>query len=240
MPLLGLHSERRRAGNMTKKWPSTLPGRVTFRFTISWPVMIGLLLLAASASTDNEAAAATSGPVTQDQVLGIVHVCTSCHGEYGRSISPTFPNLAGQQAAYIQAQLTAFRDHKRSDPHAQTYMWGMAAHLSNDIIHSIATYFAAQMPAPGEPGDPHDMAAGKQIYQQGIPARQVPACHACHGDHAQGLETIPRLAGQHREYIEKQLSYFSSNLRANEIMHENSKNLTPDEIREVATYAAAQ
>ncbi len=43
----------------------------------------------------------------------------------------------------------------------------------------------------------------------------------------QGLETIPRLAGQHREYIEKQLSYFSANLRANEIMHENSKNLTP-------------
>jgi cytochrome c553 len=37
--------------------------------------------------------------------------CSSCHGPGGVSVSPTFPNLAGQQAPYLEAQLHAFRDH---------------------------------------------------------------------------------------------------------------------------------
>ena len=47
---------------------------------------------------------------------------------------------------------------------------------------------------------------------------------------------FPRLAGQHRPYIEGQLAAFSSNSRANEIMHENSKNLTPDTERQLAAF----
>jgi cytochrome c553 len=178
--------------------------------------------------------------VTHDEVMGTVHVCTSCHGFDGRSISPTFPNLAGQQANYIVAQLTAFRDHKRADPHAQTYMWGMAGHLSDAMIHGIAAYFSAQKPEVAAPGSPALMAAGEQIYRHGIPSKQVPACQACHGVHGQGMSTIPRLAGQHPGYIEKQLEYFASNARQNPIMHQNAKNLTPVEIQAVANYAAAQ
>ena len=41
-------------------------------------------------------------------VAGTVHVCSSCHGPDGRSISPTFPRLAGQQKDYIVAQLRPF------------------------------------------------------------------------------------------------------------------------------------
>ncbi len=67
-------------------------------------------------------------------MAGTVHVCSSCHGPKGRSISSTFPRLAGQQKDYIEAQLKAFRDHTRADPHAKTYMWGMAARLSDPTI----------------------------------------------------------------------------------------------------------
>jgi len=188
-----------------------------------------------------QASAATqNGPATQDQIDGTIHVCSSCHGFGGRSISPTFPRLAGQRAEYIEAQLKAFRDHTRADPHAHTYMWGMAAHLTDSLVQGIAAYYAAQTPVPGAPGDLADMAAGKTIFQAGIPARGVPPCQACHGEHAEGMATIPRLAGQHREYLTEQLQNFASNARANEIMHENSKNLTPDEIRQVTAYVAAQ
>jgi cytochrome c553 len=173
-------------------------------------------------------------------VEGTVHVCSSCHGFDGRSVSPTFPRLAGQQKDYLEVQLKAFRDKTRADPHAHTYMWGMAAHLSDDTISGIAAYYAAKPPAEGTPGNAADMAAGKKIYEEGIEARNVPVCKACHGEHGEGNGAFPRLASQHQEYLEEQLGHFASNARANELMHENSKNLTPDEAREVAAYMASQ
>jgi cytochrome c553 len=169
-----------------------------------------------------------------------VQVCSSCHGFGGKSISPTFPRLAGQRADYIEAQLEAFRDHTRADPHAHTYMWGMAAHLSDPLIHGLAAYYAAQTPAQGRPGDPAQVAAGKKIFQAGISDRQVPPCQTCHGEHAEGMAAFPRLAGQHREYLVEQLQNFASNARENEVMHENSKNLTAEEIRQVTAFLAAQ
>jgi cytochrome c553 len=179
-------------------------------------------------------------PATPAQVEGTVHVCSSCHGLDGKSISPTFPRLAGQQAQYLEAQLKAFRDKTRADPHAHTYMWGMAAHLSDPMIAGVAAYYAALTPATGNPGDPAEMAAGRQIFVEGLPERDVPACQACHGEHAEGMETIPRLAGQHRSYLAAQLVNFASNARANEVMHANSTPLNAAEIQQLSAYLAAQ
>ena len=191
-------------------------------------------VLAQSAGTTGSAAAPAAA--SQDQVEGTIHVCSSCHGREGRSISPTFPRLAGQRVEYIEAQLKAFRDHTRADPHAHTYMWGMAAHLTDPLIHGIAAYYSGQTPAAGTARDPAEIAAGKKIFEEGIADRNVPACQSCHGEKGQGLETIPRLADQHFDYLAEQLTNFASNARANEIMHENSKNLTPEEIRQVTAY----
>ena len=168
------------------------------------------------------------------------HVCSSCHGPAGKSINPTFPNLAGQQKDYITAQLKAFRDHTRADPHAHTYMWGMAAHLSDTTIDGLAAFYSAQPPAAGSSADAADAAGGRAIFEGGVPAQNVPPCMTCHGDKAQGVGPIPRLAGQHRTYIKGQLEAFASNARANEIMHQTSKDLTPQQIEQVAAYLAAQ
>jgi cytochrome c553 len=167
-----------------------------------------------------------------------VHVCSSCHGPDGRSISPTFPRLAGQQKDYIIAQLQAFRDKTRADPHAQTYMWGMAARLSDPTIDAIAAYYSSQTPVAGSPGDSPQTVAGKNIFTEGIPSEGVPACMSCHGEKAEGNGPIPRLAGQHQAYLARQLEAFASMARANEIMHENSKDLTPQQISEVTAYLA--
>jgi cytochrome c553 len=175
----------------------------------------------------------------EQTVAGTVQVCSSCHGPEGRSISPTFPRLAGQQQDYLVTQLKAFRDHSRADPHAHTYMWGMAASLTDPTIDGLAAYYSAQTPAPGSPSDPADMAAGQKIFEEGIPATEVPACKTCHGDKAQGIGPIPRVAAQHRSYLEGQLAAFTSNQRANELMHENTKNLT-EQARQLAAYLAAQ
>jgi cytochrome c553 len=89
------------------------------RRTASLPAAFVFVALAVAAcgGTGPESGSADS------TVAGTLHVCESCHGPGGRSISPTFPRLAGQQKDYLVAQLQAFRDKTRADPHAQTYMW---------------------------------------------------------------------------------------------------------------------
>jgi len=166
--------------------------------------------------------------------------CSTCHGAQGVSVAPTFPKLAAQQAPYLEAQLKAFRDRSRADPHAQAFMWGMAAQLTDGIIAEIATYFASQPPPKGAPADPAEIAAGKKIYENGIEAQHVVACQTCHGKKAEGNGPFPRLAGQHRGYVERQLGAFASNLRANAIMHENSKELTALQISQLAAFLSAQ
>jgi cytochrome c553 len=185
-------------------------------------------------------AAAAAAPATQQEVAGMLHVCSSCHGFDGRSISPTFPRLAGQQKAYLIAQLKAFRDKTRADPHARTYMWGMTRHLDNAMIDKIAAFYAAQPPVAGTHATSPEIAAGARIFANGLPAQHVLACRLCHGPTAAGNGPIPRLAGQHRAYLARQLRAFASKARANPIMHQMSKNLTPQQISEVTAFLRTQ
>jgi cytochrome c553 len=187
-------------------------------------------------------ALATAYALAADETAAIDLIrreCSSCHGLRGISVSPTFPNLAGQQAAYLEAQLKAFRDRSRADPHAQAFMWGMAAQLTDETIAHMANYFANQPAPPGTRADPAEIAAGKKIYEEGIPGQNVPPCQSCHGSRAQGNGPFPRLAGQHRGYLERQLGAFAANLRANPVMHENSKNLTALQISQVAAFLSS-
>lgn len=199
---------------------------------LGFALAVAALPPGARAQASRPAAATPPLPDVADRL----HVCSSCHGPGGHSLSSTFPRLAGQQKDYLVAQLRAFRDHTRADPHAQTYMWGMAARLSDAMIDGIASYYAQQPPVRGQPDNSPEAAAGRKIFDEGIAAKNIPPCQGCHGDRGQGNGVIPRLAGQHSEYIDRQLAAFASKARANEIMHEETKNLTPEEIRAVAAY----
>ena len=165
-----------------------------------------------------------------------VGTCAACHGWQGHSIAPKFPVLAGQRANYLLAQLQAFRAQTRGDPDALGYMWGMAAPLDDSIMSSLATYYSQQSPVAGERGDPALMARGMQLYQNGDQAEGIPPCMACHGPHGEGTDMFPRLAGQHVEYLMKQLRSFQNNLRNVAIMHGVAQGLRVSDMRAVATY----
>ncbi|MEO8156849.1 MAG: c-type cytochrome [Betaproteobacteria bacterium] len=168
-------------------------------------------------------------------------VCASCHGPHGDSISPAFPRLAGQNAAYIEAQLKSFKDQTRGDAYAQAYMWGMVAQLDEDTMKRLAVYYAAEKPNPGRPGDPANMAQGQHIFDSGIAASGIPPCASCHGANAQGKDAIPRLAGQHPEYLVKQLVAFKSLQRGNApVMHVVTDKMTLEQMRAIADYAASK
>jgi cytochrome c553 len=168
-----------------------------------------------------------------------LQVCSTCHGFEGRSSSPVFPVLAGQQHDYLVTQLQTFRNKSRADQNAHVYMWGVAANLDDAMIESVASYFAQQTPDRGQAQDPAEVAAGANIYKNGVAAREVPACNACHADDAHGNGAVPRLAGQHRAYLASQLEAFKSNVRANDMMNPNAKNMTPQDIEAVSAYLAS-
>jgi cytochrome c553 len=168
-----------------------------------------------------------------------ITVCGTCHGPQGNSTQPKFPRLAGQKASYLAAQLKVFRAQTRGDPDAVGYMWGMASELDDPTIEVLATYYAAQRPEPSSAGKSALSARGQEIYQHGIEGEGVPACSACHGPDAHGLQDFPRLAGQHAQYVLKQLASFQSNMRNVAIMHGVAQNLRLQEMQAVAAYLEA-
>jgi cytochrome c553 len=169
-------------------------------------------------------------------------VCSNCHGMTGDAVSPNFPNLAGQIEPYFVAQLSEFKSHSRQDPAGFEYMWGLSRSLTEDQIKGLAAYYAGQTPArQGVEGDRSRLEAGKSIFETGVTAKGIPACTGCHGSQGQGNATFPRLAGQHADYLVKQLVVFQRTDERPEgsIMKTVAHELTQQNIDDVATYLQA-
>ncbi len=128
--------------------------------------------------------------------------CAACHGMDGNSTDAQYPELAGQSEQYIVTQLMRFKSGVRSN----AIMAGMAAPLSPQDMHDIGAYFAEQKPLPGV-ADEASVELGQKLFREGDPARDVPACMACHGPDGRGNPgaRYPQLAGQHADYVQKQL-----------------------------------
>lgn len=169
-----------------------------------------------------------------------ITVCGTCHGPRGNSTQPKYPRLAGQNAHYLAAQLKGFRGQTRGDPDAVGYMWGMASQLDDDTIEALAAYYAAQKAEPSASGTSATISRGREIYAQGVTAQGVPACASCHGPDAHGLQDFPRLAGQHAQYVLKQLASFQSNMRNVAIMHGVAQNLNLGDMDAVAAFLEVQ
>jgi cytochrome c553 len=169
-----------------------------------------------------------------------IGVCGTCHGARGNSEQPKFPRLAGQNANYLATQLKNFRGQTRGDPDAIGYMWGMAGELTDETIDALAKYYSVQSArSPGARQSP-EISRGQEIYQHGVESEGVPACATCHGPDAHGLGDFPRLAGQHAQYLLKQLASFQSNMRNVAVMHGVAQNLRVTEMSAVAAYLEAQ
>ncbi|MCB2427090.1 c-type cytochrome [Methylophaga pinxianii] len=69
-------------------------------------------------------------------------VCSTCHGAEGIAIMPTYPNLAGQNAEYLESALKAYRDKQRQGGMAGI-MQMQAANLSDDDIANLAAYYSS-------------------------------------------------------------------------------------------------
>jgi len=105
---------------------------------------------------------------------------------------------------------------------------------------AVTAISASAADAPAAPAAP-DAAKGATLFASGDPARGIVACQSCHGDGGNAtMAATPKLASQHAAYIVKQLSEFKSGARANPTMAPMAKNLTDEDIRNIAAYVNAQ
>lgn len=69
-------------------------------------------------------------------------MCAACHGADGKAMIPTYPNLAGQNAPYLEAAIRAYKSGERKGGQA-AIMAGMAAALTDQDIANLAAYYAS-------------------------------------------------------------------------------------------------
>jgi cytochrome c553 len=166
-------------------------------------------------------------------------VCSACHGPDGNSTNPIWPNLAGQNASYIVAQLQAYKSGSRSDPS----MSPMVANLEAADMEEIAAYYAAQPPRIAPATSP-DLTVGEKLYRGGDTERGIPACMACHGPGGAGnaAARYPALRGQHPEYTVMQLKAYRDGARTTDpqtMMRLVAERLSEADMQHLANYIAA-
>jgi cytochrome c553 len=96
-----------------------------------------------------------------------------------------------------------------------------------------AAFVAPVLAADAQPAAKADMAKGEAIATQ--------VCGACHSfDGSRGTPANPILAGQHADYLAKQLQDFKSGARANAIMKGFAATLSDQDMRNVAAFYASK
>jgi len=168
--------------------------------------------------------------------------CKTCHGLSGQGYLGYFPmpRLAGQQSQYIENQLRAFTERRRTNP----IMFNVAHVLSPSMLTALAVHFRGLNPKPFGGAPRGSTATGKRIYEEGLPDANVPACSACHGTEGKGQNEIPRLAGQLYAYTVGQLTGWKtergqgSAVDTSAIMAPTAHNLTRAQVEAVAAYVS--
>jgi cytochrome c553 len=96
--------------------------------------------------------------------------------------------------------------------------------------------YVSQQPASARPHNSGVAEDGRRLYTNGLQENGVQACQSCHGDRAQGTDTVPRLAGQNAVYVLGQLLLFRAGERQAHPMMDIARNLKDDQARAVARY----
>jgi cytochrome c553 len=183
-------------------------------------------------------AANDASTVSQQEVQAKLQYCNVCHGVSAQGFLGYYPipRLAGQQIAYIKNQLQGFVEQKR----ANNIMFNVGHVLSPAMITALATNFHDLNPKPLGNAPKDLVAAGKQIYEEGVPSANVIACASCHGKEAKGDGQFPRLAGQLYAYVTLQLTNWRKERGENtsDIMAPIARGLTESQINAVAAYVS--
>jgi len=203
-----------------------------------------MTLMAIALASLGMAAASNAAPIAQWE-LGLVLTrnpdpkegatlyapCAACHGVNGEGATDgTVPALAGQSYTVVAKQLVDFRAGVRHDERMEHF--SDRRHLSfSQPVADVAIYIAGLPPVAASNGPAgSNLAQGAMAYAR--------ACARCHGELGEGKEDTlaPRLAGQHSEYLLKQLAAATNGVRPAMATSHARPALSEDERRAVAAY----
>jgi cytochrome c553 len=154
--------------------------------------------------------------------------CVKCHGEHGNSSASGMPNLTAQAPDYFVQAMQAYRSGTRS----HRLMEKIVADLDDDTLLKLGTYYAVQEPTRTETTGDGNADMGQAISEP---------CANCHG--ADGNPTganMPTLAGQDARYFGKAMEAYKDGKRSNEQMFDATKNLSEEDIANLAAFFASQ
>jgi cytochrome c553 len=156
--------------------------------------------------------------------------CVACHGPNGNSTNPQFPILAGQTARYLYLQLKDFQEGRRKEPTMDPFV----AKLTREDMLDLSAFFAAQRLRPP------DFKVNEARGRRGKAKADEVLCTMCHLGGFLGQNEIPRVAGQHYQYIVKQLKDFKAYRRTNDAgnMASVSKTLSDRDIEDLGHFLA--
>jgi cytochrome c553 len=190
----------------------------------------------ALAATQVQADSLVDGSIEDGKAKSLT--CSACHGPEGNSVSPMWPNIAGQNAPYLLAQLMAFKEGSRTDP----LMSAQAMMLSDQDMADLAVYFESLPAAAQSVKDASTVSRGETLYRGGNTESGISACLACHGPTGRGnpAAKYPALQGQHADYTAKQLNDYASGARKSDgktrIMRDISARLSKEDIAALSSY----
>lgn len=106
------------------------------------------------------------------------------------------------------------------------------------LMLSVMLGFSAQVVAATPV---NKVAEQEAAVESKIPKIVTTVCFACHAADGNSVISLnPKLAGQHPEYLIKQLTEFKSGKRANAVMSGMASMLSDADMKELATYFSAQ
>jgi cytochrome c553 len=154
-----------------------------------------------------------------------ISYCKDCHGVSAQGFNGYYPipRLAGQQPEYLENQLRAFIEHRRTN----NIMFNVAHSLSPAMLNALTAHFASLHPPPIGGAPRQFVATGRKIFEDGMPEVNIAACAACHGPDATGSGQIPRLAGQLYPYMIKTLSNWDKERGRNPTVPDTSAIMSP-------------
>jgi cytochrome c553 len=166
--------------------------------------------------------------------------CAGCHGADGNSLLTDYPILAGQTARYVFIQLRDYKAGRRKSD----MMTPAVQPLTTEDMLDLAAYYASQRSkgprvAAGERSVPFQpdsdrVTAGKKKAAETL-------CTMCHLGEFAGQNEVPRVAGQHPDYVMRQLKDFRTRTRTNDAgtMTAVARTLSDEDIENLAQYLAS-
>jgi cytochrome c553 len=104
--------------------------RKTKRFLAKW-MFISIFVL----SPGGTSIASTPSPEKGKEISG---QCAACHGNQGKAVNTSYPNLAGQNFQYLVQALEKFKNGQRHN----SIMQSIASGLSQEQINDLAAFYA--------------------------------------------------------------------------------------------------